>query len=185
MDRVHIITDGVVVDTILATLAEAQQAYPEAVCIDGAEGAIGWLYDSVTGTLTAPPVAPRPLAELQAQAWASIQVERERRRVGGVKAGQHWFHSDDASRIQQLGLVMLGANVPPIQWKTLKLSGPPVFVTMSQQLAGQIFQAVVTWDAQVFAASETHRAAMEASADPSTYDFSGGWPVAIWEEPAP
>ena len=143
----------------------------------------GWTFDGAT--FTAPPVAPRPLAELQAQAWASIQVERERRRVGGVKAGQHWFHSDDASRIQQLGLVMLGANVPPIQWKTLQLSGPPVFVTMSQQLAGQIFQAVVTWDAQVFAASETHRAAMEASADPSTYDFSGGWPVAIWEEPAP
>lgn len=126
-----------------------------------------------------------PLSQRQTAAWERIKHERDRRKYLGVKVGAHWFHSDDASRIQQLGLVMLGANVPPIQWKTLKLSGPPVFVTMSQQLAGQIFQAVVTWDAQVFAASETHRAAMEASADPSTYDFSGGWPVAIWEEPAP
>lgn len=124
-----------------------------------------------------------PLDVHQAQAWERIKAERERRRVGGVKVGSHWFHSDDSSRIQQLALSMTGAGMPAgIQWKTLTLTPPPVFVKMTPALAGQIFMAVAAWDQAVFAAAEAHRIAMEASAEPGVYDFAGGWPTAIWEE---
>ena len=31
-------------------------------------------------------------------------------------------------------------------------------------------------DIAIFSAAEAHRVAMEASADPAAYDFTGGWP---------
>lgn len=104
--------------------------------------------------------------------WESIKAERDRRKAGGVKVGAKWFHSDDGSRIQQIGLVMMGASIPAgLQWKTMDGS----FVTMTQALATSVFGAVAASDQAIFAAAETHRVAMEASADPAAYDYSGGW----------
>jgi len=59
-----------------------------------------------------------------------------------------------------------------LQWKTTDGS----FITMTQTLAQQVFGAVAANDQTIFAAAETHRVAMEASADPASYDYSGGWP---------
>lgn len=109
----------------------------------------------------------------QARKWAEIQAERDRRKYAGTQVGAHWFHSDDPSRIQQIGLVMMGANLPPIQWKTL--SGE--YVTMTPTLALQIFQARATGDVAIFTAAEQHRAAMLASSDPDNYNFSANWPT--------
>lgn len=110
---------------------------------------------------------------LKAHVWAAIKAERDRRKAGGVKVGAKWFHSDDGSRIQQMGLVMMGASIPANpQWKTMDGS----FITMTQTLASQVFQAVAASDQAIFTAAETHRVAMEASADPASYDYSGGWP---------
>ena len=52
----HIIRDGAVVNTIVATVQEAQAAYPDAICIPADTGAIGWLWDG--DTLTPPPPEP-------------------------------------------------------------------------------------------------------------------------------
>lgn len=126
------------------------------------------------------PPAPIPLAERQAAKWEQIKAERDRRKYLGVKVGVHWFHSDDPSRIQQLALAMMGASIPAgLQWKTLTLTPPPVFVEMTPALAAGIFQATAANDQAVFAAAETHRLAMEASATPESYNFSGGWPATI------
>lgn len=122
------------------------------------------------------PALPEPTRdELIAGAWLRIKVERDRRTdQGGYKVGTKWFHSDQKSRSQQLGLVLLGASIPAVlQWKTMDGS----FVTMTQTLAQQILAAGAASDQAIFAAAETHKAAMEASADPSAYDFSGGWPA--------
>jgi len=124
-----------------------------------------------------------PLAHRQALALDRIKRERDRRKYLGVKVGAHWFHSDDASRIQQLALVIMGANIPPgLQWKTLTFTPLPVFVTMTQALAQGIFQATAASDAAIFAAAEAHRLAMEASAEPQDYDLSTGWPPSIEDE---
>ena len=103
------------------------------------------------------------LAKVKEDMWIRIQKERDRRRTGGVKAGTNWFHSDDASRIRQLGLVMFGANMPNIMWKTLSGS----FVQMTPTLALQIFQTVVMSDTNIFGIAEAKKAAMLAAADPS------------------
>lgn len=121
------------------------------------------------------------VAAVKVVRWQEIKSERDRRKAGGVKVdvenGDKWFHSDDSSRIQQLGLVMFGVAVPPVQWKTMDGS----FVSMTQELANQIFQAVASADQAIFAKAEDHRIAMEASADPASYDFSTGWPLIYGE----
>lgn len=115
----------------------------------------------------------------KARKWDAIKVERDRRTdQGGYKVGTKWFHSDQKSRSQQLGLVLLGASIPAnLQWKTMDGS----FVTMTATLAQQVLAAAAASDQAIFAAAETHKAAMEASADPASYDFSAGWPKSFGE----
>ena len=84
-----------------------------------------------------------------------------------------WFHSDPKSRIQQLALMMLGANLPAVPWKTMDQS----FVTMTQHLANSIFQAAVMQDTLIFANAEAHISAIADCEDPANYDFSTGWPA--------
>lgn len=138
-----------------------------------------WLAD---GGVPLPP-EPAPLADRQAAAWERIKTERDRRAALGVKVGAHWFHSDQKSRTQQLGLVLLGQSIPAgLQWKTLTFTPPPVFVTMTPALAVGIVQSTAASDTAIFTAAEVHRMTMEASAAPQDYDFSTGWPVSIEEE---
>lgn len=140
---------------------------------------LGSTLDVQGGKLVIVPVVPPTPAEIKAAKWKQIKALRDSRKSqGGVKVGTKWFHSDDPSRIQQVGLVMMGAGIPVnTQWKTMDGS----FVTMTQTLAGQIFQASAANDMAIFAAAETHKAAMEARADPASYDFSTGWPKAFGE----
>jgi len=127
--------------------------------------------------------AEQNLTRARAAAWEAIKAERDRRAGLGVKVGQHWFHSDQKSRTQQLGLVLLGANIPAgLQWKTLTLTPPPVFVPMTQQLAQAIASATAASDTAIFTAAEVHRIAVESSTAPQNYDFSTGWPTSIEEE---
>lgn len=125
------------------------------------------------------PIAVDPPKPTAAQVWELIKAERDRRTdLGGYKVGTKWFHSDQKSRSQQLGLVLLGSNIPAnTPWKTMDGS----FVTMTQTLAGQILAAAAASDIAIFAAAETHKAAMEAAADPAAYDFSVGWPKVYGE----
>jgi hypothetical protein len=73
---------------------------------------------------------------------------------------------------------MMGANMPAgIMWKTMT----ETFVQMTPALAAGIFQATGAQDMGIFARAEYHRAMMNASSNPSTYDYSAGWPVSFGE----
>lgn len=137
------------------------------------DGSVG-ITDEEAATLQKP-----TLEHAKAIKRNAIKTERDRRTEnGGYKVGTKWFHSDQPSRSQQLGLVLLGANIPAnLQWKTMDGS----FVTMTQQLAGQVLAAAAASDQAIFATAEAHRQAMEASADPAAYDFSTGWPKVFGE----
>ena len=129
------------------------------------------------------PAELAPIEQRRAAAWKSIKAERDRRASLGVKVGLHWFHGDQKSRTQQVGLVLLGSNIPAgLQWKTLTLTPPPVFVPMTQALAQAIVAATAASDSAIFSAAEAHRIAMEASAAPQDYDFTVGWPTSIEDE---
>lgn len=132
----------------------------------------------IIGDANGCPILVDPTPANAEQVWSRIKSERDRRKSLGVLADGNWFHSDADSRIQQMGLVMMGGTMPAgIQWKTM--SG--TFVEMTPTLAGQIFAATAALDQAIFAAAETHRAAMEASPVPADYDFSGGWPATFEE----
>lgn len=138
-------------------------------------------------------VIPKPeptAAEIRAAKWDSIKAERDRRNGAGFKVGSLWFHSDADSRIQHLGLkdkardLLTGGGAmmdnlsilgQPVRWKTMDGS----FANVTAQLAFDIVTAAGDLDARLFAVAETHRAAMEAAADPAAYDFSAGWPEAF------
>ncbi len=128
-----------------------------------------WLAEGNT-----PEPAPQDSIEARrAAVWEQIKAERESLKSGGVKVGDHWFHSDADSRIQQLGLVIMGANMPAgLKWKTMDNG----LVDMTPTLAQQIFATTANWDVTVFGVAETHRAAVMASDNPEAYDWSAGWP---------
>lgn len=110
--------------------------------------------------------------------WTQIHEERTRRQDGGVfiASANKWFHSDQSSRIQQLGLVMMGVNMPPnINWKSMDGS----FIIMTPSLALSIFNAAATLDMTAFAVAEQHRANVTVSDSPHTYNFSGFWPASF------
>ena len=112
--------------------------------------------------------------------WEKIKLERDRRtRDGGFNVGDDWYHSDDRSRTQQLGLIILGDSLPSnLLWKTM--GGE--FVPMTQTLAKQILGPGAVQDRLNFIAAETHKGMMEASASPMEYDYSGGWPLMFGED---
>ena len=114
------------------------------------------------------------LAARRSSVWEQIKTERDRRqRAQGYVAGGKRFHSDDSSRIQQLGLVMLGSNIPPdLQWKTMDGS----FVTMTPALAQAVFAAAAISDIALFGFAEQLRAQANASSDPESIDITTGWP---------
>lgn len=117
------------------------------------------------------------LRKTKDRAWERIKAERDRRMDGGFKvevsAGVFkWYHSDPKSRVQHLGLMMAGAAIPPIPWKTLD----GTFVPMTQAIITKVFQAALALDGALFTKAEQHKAAMEASPDPLSCDFSTGWP---------
>lgn len=61
--QTHIIKSGVVVNTIVATVLEAKAAFPDAICIDGSVGGIGWTWDGNTLSAPAPDIAALKVAK--------------------------------------------------------------------------------------------------------------------------
>ena len=126
---------------------------------------------------TCGPAAKKAAAAAQ---WGQIKAARERCKDGGVQVSGNWFHSDVNSRIQLIALVMLGASIPAnLQWKTMAKNpdGSAIYVTLTRELANQVFLAIVALDQAAFNKAEEHRVAMEAAADPELYNFGAGWPA--------
>lgn len=125
------------------------------------------------GTITS---TAKPLPMVLDALWTKIKGKRDGLKSGGYTTASKWFHSDADSRIQQIGLVMMGANIPAgLQWKTMDGS----FVAMTQTLAGQVFAAAAAQDGALFTKAEQHHAALAAMADVDTmaaYDWRAGWP---------
>lgn len=128
--------------------------------------------------------APRP-----DEIWENIKAERDRRKTGGFQHAGRWYHSDIESKAQHLGnkdtardQLAAGGEMADhlldpltghqIVWKTM--SGE--FVPLTCQLAFDIVAAGKSAEFANYAAALAHKAAMERSANPPAYDYSGGWP---------
>lgn len=128
--------------------------------------------------------------------WEEVKSVRDRLKNGGFKVNidgcEKWFHSDVDSRVQHLGLKdmardhlasgglkddVLTIRRQPVRWKTMDGS----FVAVSAKTAFDIVAAACDLDANIFVVAEMHKSALQASADPASYDFSGGWPKVFGE----
>lgn len=151
----------------------------------------GWSYteSSLGGYLFSPPgseaTSEQALASAKEEAWEGIKAYQENIRAGGVKVGTKWYHTDEKSRLQWLGLArkvdkaraeggvdatrlqMLGQD---LHWKTM--DGSFIFLTIKH--VDDVFDATATLDAMAFAVAEQHRASMLASSAPAQYDHTTG-----------
>lgn len=111
--------------------------------------------------------------------WVAIKDLRNLRKSSGVLVQGHWFHTNDTSRIQFLGLVMMGAGMPAgIMWKTMT----GAFVEMTPALAGAIFTQISVQDMQTFGVAEAHYSAMLNAQDPVAYDYSSALASPAWPQ---
>lgn len=126
--------------------------------------------------------------QIKTDMWEAIKGERDRRTQGGYPVSTWWFHSDAYSLAQQQGLILaamqakaagadMSAPLSSEPWKTM--SGEKIVMTGA--LALQLLPAAIAQQAAIYAVAETHKAAMEASTDPGSYDFSTGWPKIFGE----
>ena len=113
------------------------------------------------------------LIPIRAARHVAIRAERDRRKFNGVLVSAKWIHTDTYSRTQWMGMVMMGASVPAIEWTTMDGTS----ITTSQALAGAVFQATATLDAALFAFAKSLIAAVDASSDPASVDITTGWPA--------
>lgn len=121
------------------------------------------------------------------EVWAAIKAERDRRYEAGCLVAGKWWHSDIKSRVKwerKLSRAAAMADDEPYAiggrveaWKTMD----GTFVDLTAGLIRRVADAFEIHDAQIFAAAEAHRAAMEASHDPAHYDYRTGWPLVYVE----
>lgn len=128
----HIIIDGVVTNTIVASIADAQAAYPDAVCVDGDVGAIGWAWD---GSQLIAPHADVDINDRAAAKLTAINNGKNATLDGGFIHDGVLFDSDSKARLAYLEL-------------SLKLGQDAAYSTPWKASAGQW----VTMDAALFAA---------------------------------
>lgn len=128
--QTHIIVGGVVVNSIVATVAEAQTSYPDATCIEAAVGAVGWLWDGER--LTPPPGPVVPLAELKAAKNAEINAARLAANFSTFTHAGKAIACDQLSRSDidgTNGFVSLHGSMPPGWpggWKAVDNSYVPI-----------------------------------------------------------
>lgn len=145
----------------------------QTVTRDGCEQVDGeWRYKWRVDALTVEQIEAN-LTALRASKVAAIKAERDRRKFNGVLVSAKWIHTDTYSRTQWMGMVMMGASVPAIEWTTMDGTS----ITTSQALAGAVFQATATLDATLFAYTKSLIAAVDASSDPASVDITTGWPA--------
>lgn len=151
----------------------------EATLPDNWTGAV-WSYTNGVWAVADPVAYAAIAADVQARVdaaksaiHASIKAERDRRKFNGVYASNKWMHTDTYSRTQWMGMVMMGASVPTIQWTTMDNTT----IATSQALANAVFQATATLDTTLFDHAKSLIAAVDASNDPASVDITAGWPA--------
>lgn len=134
--------------------------------------------------------------------WENIKIERERRKLLGVKAGAYWVHSDTDAKLQHLGNKdtardqiaaggtmsdnLMAPNGQQLVWKCLT---PPlqevIWLPLTVQLAFEIVDAIKLSEYNLHLKAEEHHAALSQAAAPEDYDFNAGWPETFEESYTP
>lgn len=121
------------------------------------------------------------LADLKLVKWEKIKLHRDHLRFeGGVKVGTNWFLSTELATVEY-NTLRINAIDGGIQdtvvmragWRTMN----GTLVDMTPLLVKQILAAGLAKVAAIDDVAQSHKASMELSLTPDTYNFSAGWPV--------
>lgn len=132
--------------------------------------------------LTAEEIAARPvasLADLKLAKWEQIKQKRDQLRfTGGVKVGTNWFLSTQQATGEYAALLAAYGSLPDTTvlragWRTMN----GVLIDMTPALCKSILIAGIAQIAAIDDVAQAHKASMELSLTPDTYNFSAGWPV--------
>lgn len=125
--------------------------------------------------------ALRKPKKTSAQVWEEIKAKRDLLQLeGGAPLDGHWLLSNDRAVTEYNSVIAaasaIGASETTVirqGWRTMD----GATVDMTPGLARQILASGFQQRCAIDDAAQAHRVAMEACADPSSYDFSSGWPV--------
>lgn len=181
MTTTHIIENNVVVNTIVATVAEAQVAYPDAICLDADQypGGIGWTWD---GEQLVPPPAPEPsIEDLRAQVQQAATDKRWEVMTGGLTLPggiEVGTTIDDQNRITSVVANAALAGLTDADEVDFKATSGWVRITIAQikAIAGAIGQFVQA----CYTAERAHHdaiALLETAQELREYDVNAGWPT--------
>lgn len=137
----------------------------------------------ITADAEGKPVLTDPAKATSDEMWMAIKTERDRRQMeSGVQVDGHWFLGTDRATGEYNSLINASKGMPNdtvlrAGWRTMDGSQ----VDMTPSLASQILIAGIAQRCAIDDAAQAHKAAMEASPDPSAYDFSAGWPAIYGE----
>jgi hypothetical protein len=102
-----------------------------------------------------------------------IKLKRDNlQETNGFLVSNKWFHSDQKSRTQYLGLLQMTTIPAGLQWKTMDKS----FISMTSELVLAILSEAAVSDIRIFEQAEFHVAGVAAAKDPAKYDWSV-WPM--------
>lgn len=129
-------------------------------------------------------------AQVKADKWEDIKAERDRLiQGGGYALDGYWFHSDAYSLDQQQCLILSAMqvkaaggdmNAPLMATPWYAMGRVPVEMTAS--LALRLLPASMAQQVAILEAAKAHKAALDACADPASYDFSEGWPTVFGDK---
>jgi len=151
--------------------------------IDSSDGY--YEYDSISGeipswaeSMTQTQVRQISLQLRKDEKWSQIKSKRDDLQLnGGVKVGLNWFLTTERAVGEYTVLAVRSTSLPTntvlrAGWRTMN----GTLVDMTPALVAQILDAGFAQIAAIDTVSQNHKAAMELSATPETYDFSAGWP---------
>jgi hypothetical protein len=90
----------------------------------------------------------------------------------GFKVGTNWFHSDQKSRTQYLGLLQMTAIPANLMWKTKDSA----MVSVTSDLVKQILEAAILSDIAIFTQAEQYIADLALAPDATLFTWDI-WPI--------
>lgn len=155
-------------------LADNKEIKPDRSAVDWINYE-AWVLGGGVPTAKAAP-APPPLSDVRALKKSQVNQLRDIKMAAGVLFAGELYDSDAIAALNltsTLTLVLSGTPLPTgFTWRAKNNTNVPMTVADLKGLAVALFQR----GQAVYAASWTHKANIDAAANPANYDISSGWP---------
>lgn len=150
-----------------------------------------YIFDGNAVQIKIDPDASEKLQKARLDKWEEIKSFRDNRLLGGgFPAAGHWYYSDLLARSQHQSNARKADLVAAANGDmdaTFLIDGNPLYIktidngymAMTANIAIEIMANAEIQEYKNYSVALVHKSAMSASPNPSSYDFSTGWPEAF------